>query len=243
MEVTLHVGYFELQRFGRPRRRPDRGRRRDRLVRGGAHRRRSRLLREGRRRRERPNLPVLGVGAVGGFDPPAILQPGEYRHLALWHRLPARDRRAAGRGRRPAPDRPAGGRLSLRRERGRGQGAARGPGDPERHGRRHRLHGGRRAQGPVPLARYGRDRRRLVGPERRGLVRRVGPDAGLPQEGAQPRRHLYRRGGRGSGARGRPGRRREAGRRQPYRVRRAGRCGGRVRRTQAGGDGWRADPV
>ena len=80
---------------------------------------------------------------------------------------------------------------------------------------------------------------RLVGGAAR-LVRRVGPDAGLPQEGAQPRRHLYRRGGRGSGARGRPGRRREAGRRQPYRVRCAGRCGGCVRRTQAGGDGWRA---
>ena len=64
-----------------------------------------------------PTYQFSRVRAVGGVDPAAVFEPGEHPHLALRHRLPARDRRAPRRRRRRPADRPARGRLSLSRRR------------------------------------------------------------------------------------------------------------------------------
>ena len=144
-----------------------------------------------------PDLPALGLGPVGGLDPPAIFERGEHPHLALRNRFPAQHRRPS-RGRwRAAGDRAEGGRLSLLRVGGRRVDPRREPRAPDGRGRRHSLSRSCRAEGALPLAQHGGSRRRHLGPLGRRLVRRLGPAPGLPQEGARARRRIREgRGGR-----------------------------------------------
>ncbi len=142
------------------------------------------LHRQRRRGRARSDLCTRLVGVVGQLDPPAILDAAQHPSVALWHRLPAAGGQAAGR------------RSRARRSRATSSWRARrarrccGPTTPSRRARAARsscsiprrwraLSRGCRTEG-VPLASHGVGQRRLV--------RRPGPDAGLPPQGARARR-------------------------------------------------------
>ena len=91
----------------------DRRRRRDGIVRRLPPARRAGLSRARARGRAGPDLPALGLGSVGRFDPAAVLDGREHPHLPVRHRFPARHRRASRGRRRAAGDRPQGGRISV----------------------------------------------------------------------------------------------------------------------------------
>ena len=166
---------------------------------------RARLCRLGHRDRARPDLSALGDDAVGRLDPPAIFDPREHPDEPLRPRGHPRSCRAL----RPRCGyRLSRGRLSLARQPGRRGRAAPELDDPDGGGRRHPPSRSRRADAAISLDLDRGHRRRSLGPQRRGLVRRPFPPRPLPQGGAPGRRDLCQgRGGTRSSARGTASRR------------------------------------
>ncbi len=153
--------------------------------------------------REGPDLPALRLRALGGLDPAAIFERREHPDLALRNPVPAQHRRHSGGRRRAARDRSERGRLSLLRERGGRTDPAREPRPADDGGRRYPAPRPVRPEGPLSLAEHRGPRGRHLGPDGRGMVRRLGPAAGLPQKGPRARRRI--REGRGRRDRARRG--------------------------------------
>ena len=136
-----------------------------------------------------------------------------------------------------APDRPERGRLSLPAPPMRAPTPPGKSGPPGPRGRRYPAARSGRPQGPLSLAEHRRPRGRNLGPVGRGLVRRLGAFAGVPQEGPLARRPICHRRGRRGRARWRQGHGGSPQGRHPDRLRRPRqlRRFGRTRACRHGG--------